>query len=252
MFYLVGVGVAELGTLGVRPASALTVTSGGLAADRVIAVLPVLRELLPHRGLVRGTTVALGGVGATSLLLALLAEATRQDSWAAVVGLPGLGVAAAQAMGVALQRLVLVPDAGPDIWKVVATLLDGFDLVAVACGGVVSAAVASQLAARARRAGSVLLAMADWPSPAVTIMGRSGRWYGRGRLRCRQLTVRVTGRASAARPVEAQIWLPDDPALRAAITEPTVAAQRPDEQCDGEGAHTGPGEAPVRRLRVVP
>src|SRR5439155_174136 len=83
-----------------------------------------------------GSTVAVGArfdragrpvwsAGATSLLLALIAAASRAGSWCAVVGVPALGVAAADGLGVALDRLALVPYPGPDWATVVAALLDG-------------------------------------------------------------------------------------------------------------------------------
>ncbi|NBH10575.1 hypothetical protein GTY80_45970, partial [Amycolatopsis sp. SID8362] len=67
--------------------------------------------------------------GSTSLLLALLAPATAAGSWAAVVGLPSLGLAAAAEHGADLSRLALVPRPGAEFPAVVAALLDGVDVV---------------------------------------------------------------------------------------------------------------------------
>ncbi|HYZ09141.1 MAG TPA: hypothetical protein VE709_11300, partial [Pseudonocardiaceae bacterium] len=69
-----------------------------------------LAPLLPGGGLRRGSVVAVRG--STALLLALLAAATTQGAWAAVVGIGDLGVLAAAEAGVAVQRLVLVPAPG--------------------------------------------------------------------------------------------------------------------------------------------
>src|SRR5689334_10995109 len=69
---------------------------------RVLPVAPELSGLLPGRGLRRGSTVAVAtgraapAGGGTSLMLALLAEASRAGSWCAVVGVPALGALAAQ------------------------------------------------------------------------------------------------------------------------------------------------------------
>jgi hypothetical protein len=92
--------------LGVKPASALATASAGQGTGRVLPVGSQLQGLLPD-GLVRGTTVAVtaAGSGATSLLLGLLAEPTRQGSWCAVVGVPRLSLAAAKSLGVALEQL---------------------------------------------------------------------------------------------------------------------------------------------------
>ncbi|HET8659012.1 MAG TPA: hypothetical protein VFM55_08455 [Micromonosporaceae bacterium] len=201
------------------------------ATDRVLPVVPELRPLLPAGGLRRGTTVAvatgvgepsdeppgpagagLGGTGATSVLLTLLAAASRSGSWCAVVGIPALGAVAAAEAGIELSRLALVPSPGPDWSRVVAALLDGVDIVVAAPPGPVAAVVASRLAARARQRGAVLVLYGWWDSAHVVLRASGGRWEGlgpgRGRLRCRQLTVVAVGRGAAARRREAHLWLP--------------------------------------------
>ena len=55
---------------------------------RVLPVRAELAQLLPYRGLRRGSTVVVRG--STTVLLALLAEATAEGSWAGVVGMPDL------------------------------------------------------------------------------------------------------------------------------------------------------------------
>jgi hypothetical protein len=193
-----------------------------LGADRVLPVLPELRELLPGRGLRRGATVGVGtrarpdrpawSVGTTSLLLALLAEASRAGSWCAVVGVPSLGAAAAAELGIALDRFALVPQPGPDWATVVAALLEGVDIVVAAPPGPVTAAVTGRLAARARQRGSVLVAYGGWSGVDVTLQAVRGVWQGlsrgRGRLTCRELTIAARGRGAAAIPREVRVWLP--------------------------------------------
>lgn len=200
------------------------------ATDRILPVLPELRSLLPAGGLRRGTTVAVAtgdgepsegppgpggagpGAGATSVLIALLAAASRAGSWCAVVGIPALGAVAAAEAGIELSRLALVPSPGPDWPRVVAALLDGVDIVAAAPPGPVAAVVASRLAARARQRGAVLVLYGQWDSAGVVLRAGGGRWEGlgpgRGRLRCRQLTVTAVGRGASARRRDAHLWLP--------------------------------------------
>ena len=48
----------------------------------------------------------------TSLLFALLAKPMAQGAWAAIVGMPDLGAAAAVEYGIDLGRLALVPRPG--------------------------------------------------------------------------------------------------------------------------------------------
>ena len=175
----------------VRRASELTTEVAGLGADRVLPVLPELRELFGGQGLRRGSTVAVRPVpglsGSTSLLLCLLAAASQGGSWCAVVGLPQLGLVAAAEMGVSLERLALVPYPGPQWTGVVATLLDGFDIVVIAAAGPVAASVRAQLAARARQRGSVLMPFVANPwegadvtlSPGEVDLARSGVGQGK-------------------------------------------------------------------------
>jgi hypothetical protein len=203
---------AGLGDL-VRAGSEHAVTE--LGSQRLLPVRPELRPLLPGGGLRRGSTVGIttGGPAATSLLLALLAEASRRGSWCAVVGLPTLGVAAAAELGIALDRLALVPTPGPDWPTVVAALLDGFDIVVVqGPAAVVSTGIAGRLAARARQRGGVLVPYGPWPAVDLALDAVDPVWHGieagRGRLRGRQLTVTARGRGAASAPRVTHFWLP--------------------------------------------
>lgn len=205
--------------------------SGKQGSERLLPVLPELRELLPGRGLRRGATVAIATVpgpepgsaagqqprparstGATSLLFALLAAASGAGSWCAVVGVPTLGVVAAAEAGIALDRLALVPNPGPDWTTVVAALLDGVDIVVAAPPGPIAPSVASRLAARARQRGSVLMSYGRWDGADISFDAVRGVWHGldqgRGRLRCRQVTVVARGRGAAAAPKRTEIWWP--------------------------------------------
>ena len=205
---------AELSTL-VKRASELGADVAGLGTDRMLPVQPYLRDLFPGGGLRRGSTVAItAGRGATTLLLATLAAASQAGSWCAVVGMPQLGLVAADEIGISLERLALVPHPGPQWTNVVSVLLDGFDAVAVAVPGV-AASVRTQLAARARQRGGVLLPFGDWDGADITLSPEKSLWYGlgkgQGRLRRRELTVCARGRGAAARPRRATFWLPGPP-----------------------------------------
>jgi hypothetical protein len=177
--------------------------------DQIIEMPAPLREMLPGRGLRRGSTVSVRG--STSLLLVVLAAATRAGGWAAVVGMPQLGLVAAAESGVALERLALVPEPGLDWPEVVAALLDGIDVVVATPPAGVTPVLARTLAARARQRGTVLVTARGWPSAELTIEADHGIWYGmddgRGRLRCRTVNVVVRGRGAAERPRHAPMWL---------------------------------------------
>ncbi|MFE5340863.1 hypothetical protein ACFQ80_11600 [Isoptericola sp. NPDC056578] len=177
---------------------------------RLLPVHPGLSALLPDGGLAAGTVLAVRG--STTLLLALLAEASRSGAWVALVGAPGVGMLAAADAGVALGRTVLVPAPGPDAPAALAALLDGMDVVVVGPGAALLDSDRRRLAARARERGAVLVAQASWPGAHVTLDAGGGTWsgvdHGAGWLRRRTLRVRRTGRGAAARPVEVEVDVP--------------------------------------------
>ncbi|NIL40353.1 hypothetical protein HCB17_03580 [Salinispora arenicola] len=239
------VGSAALAGL-VRPASAPD-PSGG---HRLLPVSPELTGLLPNRGLRRGSTISIAAgrsrhSGTTSLVLALLAEASRTGSWCAVVGVPALGAVAAAELGIALDRLALVPHPGPEWATVVAALIDGVDVVVAAVPATVPTSVAHRLAARARQRGSVLVPYGRWDGADLTLQVTRGTWQGvgagRGRLRRREVTVSARGRGAATRPREVTIWLPGDRSTRIV---PGPARGTP--------AASPTGRSVAGRLRAVP
>jgi hypothetical protein len=199
----------EDGAAGARPAA-----EPGADA-RMLPVVAPLAALLPGRGLRRGSTVAVtGAMGATSLMLALLAEASATGAWAGVVGRPDLGLVAAAEAGVALDRLALVPYPGTDLVAVAAALLDGLDLVAVA-GPVQHGGDRKRLAARARQQGAVLLSLGSWPGADLELACEQGWWRGvsagggdLGRLTAREVRVQLHGRGVAPAGRDTRLLLP--------------------------------------------
>jgi hypothetical protein len=127
-------------------------------------------------------------------------------------------VAAAEA-GIALERLVLVPEPGPRWPVVVAALLDVVDVVAIRPPTSVGAD-GRRLAARARERGALLVPLTIGPPSgtwegadlrlSVEAMQWEGLGRGHGRLRTHRALVRVAGRGAASRPrsawVEGQRW----------------------------------------------
>lgn len=189
-------------------------------------VVEPLASLLPGEGLRRGSVIAVQG--SMVLLLGLLAAATAQGAWAAVVGVGDLGVLAAAETGVMVQRLALVPRPGSDPAPVAAALLEGVGLVALAGAEHMASGVRRALAARARQRGSVLLPFGRWPGADVELSCRVEAWHGaeagHGRLRCREVVVRAVGRGAAARPRTARLLLPGPGgAVAAALPEPAAS-----------------------------
>lgn len=200
-------GVSTASTVAAERASR---ADWGQAAGRMLPVAPALADLLPGAGLRRGSVVAVHH--STSLLFALLAEATAAGAWAAVVGAPSLGIVAAAEHGVVVSRLALVPQPGAEYPAVMAALLDGVDLVVTEPRSV-RPDVARRLAARARHRGAVLLSLGPWPSADVELHCTPGTWtgvleHGAGHLRSRPVEVHARGRGAAARPRSASVLLP--------------------------------------------
>jgi len=201
-----------------------------LARDRGLPVVEALQPLVPDAVLTRGSVVGVtGGLGATSLALALAVGASRAGSWTVVVGLPELGLAAAAEMGVVLDRLALValPPHDPATWApVLAALVGAVDMVVVDGRLRLRVGEIRRLAARARERGSVLVPVVPGPDVArspqhptvgewttdLTFSATDARWEGladgHGYLRRRRVTVVAEGRGRAARARRADLWLP--------------------------------------------
>lgn len=181
------------------------VSGGSTAAADEGQVLPVaepLAAVLPRGGLARGSVVSVVGQGATSVLFTLLAG--PDAPWSALVGMPGVGLLAAAEFGVDLDRVVVIPEPGPDVLQVLSILIDGVDMIAVALPADVRPGPSRQrvLTGRLRQHGAVLLVMGPWPGADLVLTSRSVGWTGlgrgHGRLRDHELVVEVGGRGAAA------------------------------------------------------
>ncbi|WP_329487044.1 hypothetical protein OG618_10340 [Kitasatospora sp. NBC_01246] len=229
-------------------AAALGAATGTEAVDGrrgLLPVLPALGAVLPEGGLRRGTAVSVGA-GDTGLLLALAAGARGSDGgWAAAVGLPDLGLAAAAGYGLDLRRLLVADDPGPHWAEVVSVLAGAVELIMLRPDGPVAPKPAARLAAVLRRSGCVLLVAGPWPGAGLRLEVRSGRWFGlgdgHGQLTGRQVEVAVEGRGSAVRGRTARLWLPDEHGEVRAVAEAAEA---------GEDVTSGVG-ADLDRMAVV-
>lgn len=206
---------AALATLGVAAARGRPVAT---ADTRLMGVPGALAGLFPDGGVRRGSTITVGAAGGgPSLALALAAEVTGSGGWAAAVGIPSLGLVAAAELGVALDRLALIPYPGEQWPTVAAALVDGVDLLVLGPGLRARSADARRLMARARERGAVMVridgAGVAWPeSPDLRLQVLGSAWEGLGqgcgRLRGRRVEVSLTGRRAAARERRISLWLP--------------------------------------------
>lgn len=216
---------------------------GVLSSTDLLPVLPALRDLLPYGALQRGSVVA---ADRWSLLcLALAAGPVASGAWCAVAGVPEAGVAAAADAGLDPARLLLVPDLGPSWPQVVASLLDGCDLVLLRPPDRPSAQSRRKLEAAVRRHGAVLLVAGDWDGAQVRLRIAAQEWAGigsgHGRLRSRQAQVVADGRGSWSRAQARWLWLPGPDGAVTAATDPVAAAAVTDVTKDFDQAETSTG-----------
>jgi hypothetical protein len=182
----------------------------GARSSGSLPVLPGLRELLPRGGLARGSVVAVAEFGL--LCLALAAGASAAGAWCGIAGLPEAGVLAAAGLGLDAERTLLVPDPGPAWPQVVASLLDGCEIVLVRPPAPATAQIRKRLEAALRRGRGVLLVAGDWPGAQVRLWVGTRRWTGlgdgHGRLRACCAEVTADGRGQAAATRTRWLWLP--------------------------------------------
>lgn len=175
----------------------------GPAAEPV-ATHPALSGLLQLRA------GGVYGVDSASAALLLAAGPSLAGGWCGIVGVPDLGVEAAQTYGLQLERTVVVPDPRERWLEVVAALVDVVDLVLVRPPGPVRQGEAARLAARLRKRGVALVAWGEWPRCDARLTVAGTRWeglgQGHGRLAARRVRLEVRRGAAPARGRE--LWLP--------------------------------------------
>ena len=179
--------------------------SGGRPVSGAVA------ELLPD-GILR-TGVVYTVDNSTSLVMAVLAAATAEGAWSAVVGLPDFGAEAAIGFGIDLDRLVLVPSPAEQWLAATAALVDVLPVVVVHPQRAVGDAEAARLGARLRQSGCTLIVAGAWPQSEAALRVTGTRWdglgAGHGYLAGRDLAVHVSGRNGSGRRRSALVHLPD-------------------------------------------
>ncbi len=138
-------------------------------------------------------------------------------------------MAAAADVGLDPGRTLLVPDPGACWPQVVASLLDGCELVLLRPPGAPSAQVRTRLAATLRRCGGVLVVAGGWEGAQARLAVASQEWagvgIGHGRLRARRVQVVADGRGAAARARARWLWLPGPDGSVDAADQVTTPAQ---------------------------
>lgn len=150
----------------------LGVVVGGLSSDEGDPLAPRVAGVGAAAGMVgRGPAGASPGVGVgrvlevspgTGALLRAAARVVPAQGWIGFVGVHDIGWVAAGEAGIDLSRVLSVPDPGPLAADVVATLLDGVDVLCMEEADL-SLPQQRRLAARIRRDGRIILTSRAWP-----------------------------------------------------------------------------------------
>jgi hypothetical protein len=193
-----------------------------LAAEQILPVPDVFQVLLPGGGLQRGWTLHVSGdSSARALAWGLLGGVTTAGGWVAAVNVPGISLAAAQEVGVAIER-VLVVSSPPDAWAAtIGALIGAVDVVVFgAPNHRITPSEHRRMASRSRERGSVLLELGS-PNPGgydaqlqydlsfdVQPVEWVGLGEGHGCLLARELDVTTTGRRIGGRPRSGRFALP--------------------------------------------
>ncbi len=164
-------------------------------------------------------------VDSASLALALAAGASRAGEWVGFAGCPDFGAEAAVALGLDLDRTVLVPEPGEHWLEVTAALVDVLRVVVLRPPLTVDARSAGVIDARLRTRSAALVVWGEWPRSEARLWLEQARWagpeHGHGRLSRRRATLTV--RRGTAPPTRADVWFPGE---RSALelVEPRAAA----------------------------
>ncbi|QPP07530.1 hypothetical protein G4Z16_15315 [Streptomyces bathyalis] len=228
-----------MGTVGVIEGSSLQQEPSGFG------VTAELGSLLPGGCLRAGTTVSAGGD--MPLLLALAGWAAAEAGPWAVVGLPQLGVLAAQSMGLDVGVGMFVDHPGRHWPEVVATLAEVVPVLLLGGCGPATGRTAQRVGAVLRRTGTVLLTAGEWEGADVRLAVTRSRWVGvgagHGLLCARQVEVTASGRGAAGgAPRTARLWLPGPDGGTARLTDTDAAEQAASEA-------TSASHGPLRVVR---
>ena len=178
-----------------------------LAAEKVLPIPEVFGDLFPGDGLQRGWVTRVGGgPSARAFAWALLGGVTTAGGWIASIDVPGIAMAAAREVGVAIERMMVVTSTDAESWSTaVGALIGAVDVVVFESPRHrITPSEHRRLASRARERGSVLLELASSTrfrsqlqydlSFTTHPVAWTGLGRGHGCLRGRVVDVQVTGR----------------------------------------------------------
>lgn len=205
-----------------------------------------LARVLVHGGMPRAAATSISDC--PSALVHILAAVTARGGCAAIVQYPALALAAIQAAGGDLERLVIIPDAQPHVAAVLGTLVEGLDMVVYrpdTGGSQIAPTFARPVEARLRKSNCALLAVgSEWPQSRLhinlEITGVFGLGQGSGRIRGLEIQGNVWGKAQPPVRIQGSLgatWQhrgwdedPYETTLLPVATQPGLSVTQPDAQ----------------------
>lgn len=164
--------------------------------DSGLPTSPKLRSLLPGGMLRKGAPTAVQG--SLQLALSLLTEVSASGAWCGIIGVPQLGFEAVAQSGLALERLVLVPEPGKHTLGITGMLSEVLAALVLCPTVPPTQGEAERLGARLRDHSTALVVVGNWPRSDTALHVTASRWSGlgagRGLLRTHELSVISTDR----------------------------------------------------------
>lgn len=168
--------------------------------DRTLPTAAPLRPLLPGGALRAGASYSVQG--SRTLALSLLAETSASGAWCGIIGMPEFGAEAAAALGVALDRCILIPEpgtaAGSNAIALAGSLTEILSLVLLRPSHAPQPSETERLHARLREHECALIATSEWPRTESALRVTGSRWHGlepgHGLLEAREMQVEARDR----------------------------------------------------------
>lgn len=178
---------------------------------RAVATLPSppwLSQAVDTGGIPRAMVTAVADCPAVHV--DLLVAATRAGSCVAIVGYPQLALAAIDAAGGDLERVVVIPDPAPHAGAVLGTLVEGVDMVFYRPVSNATPTFARPIEARLHKSRCALVVSGySWPKAQLNIdahvVGIRGLGRGYGRVRGVEVDGRVWGKSQPPRRFHAVV-----------------------------------------------
>lgn len=146
--------------------------------DRALPTSPGLRTLFPGGSLRKGASYSVQG--SQQLALSLLSEASSSGAWCGVIGCPTFGAEAATAMGIALDRCILIPEPGSDALGLSGALSEILTVVLLVPSTRPRPGEVERISARLREHGTALVVAGEWPHPESSLRVTASKWQGLG------------------------------------------------------------------------